>query len=204
MRLEIRGLRAGDVSTYPLGGNSLTQRTILMPDGRTTGAWWVFDDALDPIIGYMVTLYNDVAGSTAIAAEDAFDIGEMNVTRAVDIPHELRWAEGRTAAASRRARTLSGASASAPQKSWRTLKLRPVQRPIAVARGGGLAGGTDWQRVAADIALDSLCAVIPRWKDIDDGQRTGILGEIADWPDVENAPGDRYQLGQMRVEEIPA
>lgn len=194
MRLEIRGLRAGDVSTYPLGGNSLTQRTILMPDGRTTGAWWVFDDALNPIIGYMVTLYNDVAGSTAITAEDAFDIGEMNVTRAVDIPHELRWAEGRTAAASRRARTLSGASASAPQKSWRTLKLRPVERPverpIAIARGGGLAGGTDWQRVAADIALD--------------GQRTGILGEMADWLDVENAPGDRYQLGQMRVEEIPA
>lgn len=202
LKVEILGKRAADPGySYDLGGNSMTQKTVRFADG-TVGLYWVFDEGLDPIVGYQVTFYNDVAGSPSILPEAAVDIGQIRVGPAVLIPHEVGWSDGPRDPSIIR-RTLGGQVQRVGRTPWRTGKLKPAYGRVDKARGGALANGLDWQQLNGILAKDPFCIIFPRWEDIDDAQKTAVFGLVT-VPAIDHRAGPIYQMQELGFEEIPA
>jgi hypothetical protein len=82
VKVEVRG--AGAVA---LGGNAVTQRTVLLPDG-TVGLWIVTDGAAS-VDGLEVAIFNDQNGATWATSSTALDIGELGAFKAADLPAQL-------------------------------------------------------------------------------------------------------------------
>lgn len=83
VRVEIRGKRLADAGyTYALGGNALTQRTVQRDDG-TIAIAWVFDEGLDPVVGYEVHVFDDANG--LIYVDGYIDIGEIFVGEGTEV-----------------------------------------------------------------------------------------------------------------------
>jgi hypothetical protein len=77
--------------TENLGGTSLIQDAVTMPDG-SVGQWCVTALADTVYTGVAVRIYNDVDGVTHFASDDVVDIGEVWVSAAyeVDIKRTLQ------------------------------------------------------------------------------------------------------------------
>ena len=203
LKVEIVGKRAADAGfSYALGGNSLTQKIVKFADG-SNGLYWVFDDGLDPIVGYQITFYNDVAGAPSIAPAAAVDVGQITVAPMLNIPHELRWS-WRRKTTSLTSRTLGAQVQFVPRTGYRTGKMKATIQGIAEARDGGLANGMDWEQFLARLAESPFSIVVPRWVDIADAQRTAAFGLVDELPGVAQAAGDFYEMADLTFEEIPA
>lgn len=79
VKVTVSGKLSG--SGVALGGNALTQRTVLLPNGATA-LWWVFPAVnIDTII---VTIYNDQNSATWATASELVDLGEIWCGAAAD------------------------------------------------------------------------------------------------------------------------
>lgn len=203
LRVEIIGKRAADSSyTYDLGGNSQTQRVVEFADG-TRGVWWLFDAGLDPIVGWQISLYNDVGGVVALDAEAQIEIGQIIVTAAADIPHELGWSYGYRSTSLRR-RTLAAQLQHVSRTAYRQTRLKPVYDNEAAAHGAGLAGAEDWQRLLARFARRPFSVVVPRVLNTDHAQRLSAFGIVSNDPTIQQLVGPLWQMQEVIFEEIPA
>lgn len=133
-----------------LGGNAAGQAAVKLADGSV--ACWI-------VTG------NNVATSTVkitLAAAGTFDIGEIAAMPAVDMPHGTDWGYARIdPSISQRSR--GGQVITSERRSYRTLRVALTPAALAQVRGGGLAGGMDWDSVVAAITGDKRIAAIPRW-----------------------------------------
>lgn len=179
------------------------QRVVTLPDGSRC-AWFVLDDALDPVIGIEYHLVNDVNGAASVAASATIDIGEAWIGPAVDIPHERGWSRGVNDPSVIR-RSLGGQVFGAGRTSWRTLQVRFSSAPGADVLGGALANGQDWGKLEAALTGAAPCAAIPRWlgESADYIQRTALFAYASAAGPVQHAGGDLYGR-DYSFEEVPA
>ena len=134
-----------------LGGNSAAQPAVRLADGSV--ACWILTS------GAVATATVKV---TVGVGAGVVDIGELAVMRAVDIPNTPDWGYGRVDP-SNSVRTRGGQVATSVRRTYRTLRVAPTAAALAQVRGGGLAGGLDWDDVLVALTGDARCAVIPRW-----------------------------------------
>lgn len=201
LRVAIVGRRSGDAGyTYDLGGNSTTLRLSVLPDGSVGGVW-VFDDGLDAIVAWRITLYNDVDGAVAISAEAEHVLGEVMVCPGLYVPHEDGLQEGWTDPSIQR-RTPASQVQRVARTAFRSITLRGWPDEHANARLGGL-GGFDWQQLLAALARSPYTLLVPYWDTSDEIQRSAIFG-IASGFGIGGREGRYQQMDKITVAEIPA
>lgn len=202
LKIELWGQRTSDASpTYALGGNSLTQTITTFTDG-SRGAWWALDDGLGPLEKLELRLYNDISGSTALAASQELHIGEIVIAEAIAIDSEADWTFAHQDPSTVR-RTLAGQTDRVPRTGYRTLTFTPAYGDDAAVRAGGL-DGTDWDHVLANLRANPYCLAIPRHSTAADVQKTAIFGIATKIPDIAHQAGPIYQPSAITIEEIPA
>lgn len=199
--LGLRGVSVGDavVATTgaggALGGNAATQTAVRFADG-SIGAWIVTDGA--------------VSTSTvriALGTTGTIDIGELAAMAAVDIDIEDDWAID-TIDPTATERTVGSQPSGVPRLPYRTLESTLAAAPLAQVRGGGLAGGMDWDQLRAAMAGNRRIAVAPRWHtpagavDADELNRTAIYGTARIGAIVHR--GGNYYSAPLTVHEAPA
>lgn len=193
--LTLTGKRAGDPGyTYVLGGNAATQTVIQLPDG-SRAAWFVLPASNTPLVGLQL----------AIAA-NAFDIGELAVLQAVDVPHQIEWALERIDP-SLMERTLGGGLNTVQRRAYRRLRASLTPAALADVRGAGLAGGMDWDALSQSVLGGARVAALPRWHtttgalDPTELHRTAVYG-VASMGGVGHLGGNYYDAG-VTVDEVP-
>lgn len=137
-------------------------RTIRFADG-TTGAWFVFPPGLSAVNRCDLVIFNDVDGAASIAAGTVFDIGEIAAMPALEIEIEREWGDERIdpteSEISRDSQPLS-----VGRQSYRRYEMTLVADSAAAVRGGGLAGGMDWDKLRAALLGDARVMAVPRWQ----------------------------------------
>lgn len=184
-----------------LGGNALTLRTVLLPDG-SVGLKWLFGSptAIDTEV---YTIYNDVNGVASIAAGQAMSIGEANICSAEYMQHELGWKRNRPST-QKIVRALGGtAYYNQAGTNWGLLNVRPIQGDINQARNGGLANSSDMEKITASLAADPFCMVYEQTDTDQIMQRSGMLAVATKIPDLTNLAGNYFQFDSFTFEEIP-
>lgn len=190
-------------SDYTYLAGTPQQRVVTLPDGSRC-AWFVLDDALDPVIGIEYHLVNDVNGSAEIAAAAVIDLGEAWIGPAVEIPHERGWSRGINDSSVVR-RSLGGQVFGVDRPAWRTLQLRFSSAPGADVLGEALANDEDWGKLEAALKGAAPCVALPRWlgETADYIQRTAIFGYASAAGPIQHAGGDLYGR-DYSFEEVPA
>jgi hypothetical protein len=141
---------------------TLSARAVRFADG-TVGAWFVFPDTVAPVNRVDVVLFNDVSGAASIAAGAVFEIGEVAAMPAIDIEIERDWGDERIdpteSELSRDSQPLS-----VGRQSYRRYEVTLVADAASAVRGGGLAGGMDWNRLRSSCGADARVIAVPRWR----------------------------------------
>lgn len=151
--LVLTGKQDGDADYgRALGGNAAGQAVVQLPDG-SRACWFVLPETGDPLVGVAVTF----------ADFSTFDIGELVVMQAVDLPHQIEWQVERIDP-SQSERTKGGGLNVVPARTYRRLKAALTPAALAAVRGGGLAGGMDWDALTCALAGGRRAVTIPRWK----------------------------------------
>jgi hypothetical protein len=211
VRIEITGKRSGDAGfTYSLGGNSLTQESVRLPDGSTSCPW-VFDAGLTAVIGVSIKIYNDAAGQTWADADTYLDIGESPLRECVTVKGKPGWQERRIDPTLRE-RTLKSQLHKVARRTYREAKLSIVPTLLADVRGEGLEQDQDLQTIEAALSQGEPCIFIPHHLGEDGAfsaqelARTFLYGVAEPDPihHVENSPASRrmYTAGYV-VSELP-
>lgn len=201
MKVTIRGFASG--TPVNLGGNSMTQRLGLLPDG-TTGLYWVFDAGLPATVtSYRLDIYNDVNGSVAVPPSTVFELGEVNIAPGVFMDHEVGWKQGRTMQAKLQ-RSLEGQVFGVVRPSWRIKSIKPIFGNEGAARGSTLDNGMDYETLLATIAADPYILVFDVVTTPDLTQRSGMFGICTKLPSIESLAGAYYQLDTFDFEEVPS
>jgi hypothetical protein len=211
VRIEVMGKRQGDAGfTYSLGGNSITQESVSLPDG-STACCWVFDAGLSPVIGLSIKIYNDAAGQTWADADTYLDIGEAPFRECVTVPGRPGWSVRRIDPTIRD-RTLKSQVHKVARRSYREAKLEIPPMSLEDTRGNGLTNSQDLETIEAALTASAACIFVPHHLGEDGAfsaaelHRTFLYG-VAD-PDpmshVENSPANRrrYTHGYT-VSELP-
>lgn len=199
LKIEVKGKRISDAGySYNLGGNSLTQHVVSFPDS-SRGAWWVFDDGLEPVTGIEITLYNDVNGSTALSASAVFDIGELAPFQGLDICVK---------------RTLQDTIVD-PSRVRRSPNNQPnklFRRPYRVLRAdfAPRASVTDLRSLRHELSTTVSCAVIPIYVekgtttlDVDALNETAMYGTMTEAISIVAVSNGHVWEGSMAFEEYP-
>lgn len=180
-----------------LGGNSAGQAAVQLADGSV--ACWIVTS------GAVAT---DTVKITIGVGAGVIDIGELAVMAAVEAAHTADWAYSRVDP-SNSARTRGGQVVTSVRRSYRTLRVALSPAAIAEVRGGGLAGGQDWDQVSAALVADARCAAIPRWRtpagaiDAAELHATAVYG-VARQGGVAHVGGDYYGTENgLTFEEVP-
>lgn len=185
---------------YTYQVDTYSQRVVQLPDGSRC-AWFVLPAALDAVIGTGFQILNDVNGSATIAAGSAFDVGELWVGPAVEIPHEKDWTRAFNDA-SRKSRSKGGQLYTVQQRGWRTLQATFAYAAMEAVRQGGLANGMDWETLEAALAGGAPCVGVTRFDSAAEIQRTAIFG-TATLAGMRHLSGPLYS-GGIQFEEVPA
>lgn len=206
VRIDCTGRRPADGGyTYDLGGSSIGQRTLALPDGRVRHIV-IGSSSLDSLNGLQWRIYNDRDGVTWANAETEIQPGEAR-------PWSASWFE-RARARRRRGRTgnrqvIHGYAGGVHVVS------RLERRSLAVEIGGGqaayygsgMSSGLDYEKLEA--LADSAshrCLVIPRrydsFGDFDAElvHRSALFG-IASFGDIQH-PSATTCSGSIQVEEV--
>lgn len=175
---------------YSYQTSTYSQRVIALPGGSRC-VWFVLAEALDAIEAIEFQLINDVDGSASIAADSAFDVGELWVGVGAQIPHDRAWERG-VVDPSARKRTLGGQLRSVPRRSWRSLNVQFAPHDNQV-----------WSTIEPALTGYQLCAVITRWDVAADIPQHMLLG-IATKIGAARHLGGPYFSASCTVEELPA
>lgn len=179
-----------------LGGNSAGQAAVQLADGSV--ACWLVTAGTVTTDSVRVTI--DSAGT--------FDVGELAVMPAVDVSHQTDWAE-EPIDPSESQRTRGGQLATSFRRAYRQLRVAFTPASLSEVRGGGLAGGMDWQRLQAAVLGNRRVAAIPRWVspagviDVAELHRTAVYG-VAKPGGSAHLGGNYYGSGNgWTFEEVP-
>ena len=140
-------------------------------------------------------------------AQSVIQIGELVIMPAVEVAHESDWSVN-LVDPSQSERSLASQLATNPRQPYRQLTASFTPDGLAVARGGGLANGMDWERLRFALAMDKRCVVIPRWRttagevDAVELSRTAIYG-VARIAEIQHLQGDFYGSSIVAM-EVPA
>lgn len=206
-KFEVHGKRVGD-SGYPyaLGGNALTALSVEMENGSIAVAW-LFDEDLDPIVGWEIRAFNDVDGETWADADTYGQIGEADVFEGVSVDIAIGWRTQRELT-SVEARTLGAQLHEVDRVPYRALEFALVPTHGDQVRREGLPTGEDWERIEAMLSRGgSRAMVYVRAKDpegtvdYDELHRTLFFGKAKPQAIVHVARD--YYSGGWRIEQVP-
>ncbi len=184
----------------------ISSRAVRFADG-TVGAWFVFPANVASANRCDLLIFNDVSGAASIAAGTVFDIGEVAAMPALQIEIEREWGDERIdpteSELSRDSQPLS-----VGRQSYRRYEMTLVADSAAAVRGGGLAGGMDWDKLRAALLGDARVMAIPRWQtpagavDAAALHATAVYG-VGRLGRVTHLGGDYYNA-PMTFQEAPA
>jgi hypothetical protein len=151
---------AGTLSGSPvvLGGNAITTRTQLLPNGATA-IWCVFPAAtIDTLV---VTIYNDKNGATWATASEIVDLGELWCGLGADfnVANDVRieWHGGIL-----QRRSHNNQAWPLLTQAFRQLNVQlvPMTEDIAI---GPNSNQDDYETVASAISTQACCVLIPSY-----------------------------------------
>lgn len=207
-KVEIRGKRSGD-SGYPyeLGGNALTEVTREKADG-SIHICWAFADGLDPLVGYEVRIFNDVAASTWATADTYVQVGEADIFQMADLCVAVGWRSS-LEVATESSRTLDAQLHEVERTNYRAVEFGFPPTAGDDVRRQGLPNGVDWDQIEAIVARSGarvLCYVqttdADGVTDYDYLHSTAIFGKARPAQVVHVAR--EFYTGGYRVDEVPA
>lgn len=199
VRIDITGRRAEDGGyTFALGGNSASQRTVQLPDGRADHIV-VADAGLDPLIGIQLRIYNDRGGVTWADAATDLRIGEARPWSAVTLLGKAGWKRGYSDPSDHEA-TASGGEHTWERAGWRTLAIDMSARETAAVRAGALAQGEDWETIEALSHGRTRAIVIVRRNTPSEIHRTAIFGRPT-WSEIGHIVGPVHG-SSLRMREV--
>ena len=200
VKVEIRNADA-----TPLGGTSLTSRTVQFADG-SVGVWVVLDGTVSTS-GLQLHIFNDRNGAPWATSATALDIGEVVAMPAVDVEIQRDWTD-ELVDPTQSAMTRGAQVVSSRRQAYRRLEVALTAESAARVRAGGLEGGMDWHRLRAALLGDRRMVAIPRWRTpggaVDGAEinRTALYG-VARMGAAGHLGGDFYGTS-MAVQEVPA
>jgi hypothetical protein len=161
--VKVHGKRPTDSGyTYGLGGNSLTQRVMELPDGSRS-IWWVLDAGLDEVEGIEFAIYNDVDGSALIVAAQPFEIGEAWIGRAASVIIDQNWTV-QPIDPTADERTIDSQDSPPYVTPYRRLTVTAPLLTRAQAHGDpGDVDALDLEELDALLARGARCVAIPRY-----------------------------------------
>ncbi|WP_416058405.1 hypothetical protein [Stenotrophomonas maltophilia] len=175
-----------------------TATTVKLPDGSVCA--WLFPLASAPLGVVSVEI-----DTTAVNV----DIGEIAIFRSVDVGISDGWGVV-TIDTSAHTRTKGAQLNTVPGATYRRLTCNLSGRPTELVRGGGLAGGVDWETVAAAMAGRQRSCLVPQFRDIASkmfdpvlAARSAMYGYPTQLPSAENISRN-YFTGYLEYEEVPA
>lgn len=197
--LGLRGVAPGAAvrvtSPAGLGGNAGTATAVRFADG-TVGTWIVTAGTV-----------STAALTVSIAGSGQVDVGEIAAMPAVEIPIDAGWSQV-LIDPSEIHRSRSGQVAATPRPAYRDLQVVYSLAKDHQVRGGGLAGGLDWEQLATRISGGRRCVAVPRWRtagalDPSKVNRTAMYGIAAELGEIEHVRGPWWRQAAA-FQEIPA
>lgn len=178
-----------------------------LPPANARGAWFIFSDNVAPCDRVRITFYNDLDGSTAIAANQIFEVGEVVAMDAVDIELGSDWSIAPVDPSDVRY-TRDSQAAINQRDLYRLFTGTLTVQPFEGAFSDGLPGAQDLVGLQAALSGDRRCVAIPRYKfptGLVDMSRVvpltlygrGQLSKIA------HIGGDNF-TAEIMVQELPA
>lgn len=175
-----------------------TATTVKLPDGSVCA--WLFPAATAPVAVVSVEI-----ATTALNV----DIGEIAIFRSVDVGISDGWGVV-TIDTSAHTRTKGAQLNTVAGATYRRFTCNLSGRPTELVRGGGLAGGVDWETVAAAMAGRRRSCLVPQFRDIASkvfdpvlAARSAMYGYPTQLPSAENISRN-YFTGSLEYEEVPA
>jgi hypothetical protein len=211
-KIIVTGQRAGDpVGTFPyaLGGNSATQRTVQFADG-SIGAWIICAVGNDPLVGYQVAVYNDVAGATVFAAGQYIYPGEIDAFYGWQVPAGIKkdWPPAFDGLPPER----RGDNQPRPLITlpYTVQQITLANVPYDVAYGNaGAPTAVDYDMLSKILNAGDSCCVIPRWKDSTGAldvwavHKTAVFGVARNVQPPRHTGNNRYEMS-FSVAQAPA
>lgn len=199
-RISLRGKRAADATVDWNFGGGAEATVIEFADG-TRGAWFVLPAGAEAVNKVAWRIYNDVAGATWADAATTIDIGELVALPAVELEHEAHW-DMPMIDPSSGGRSRASQSYVSRRTPYRRLQAAFPPEYVNKVRGGGLANGMDWTKLAYALAGQRRMAAIVRTLSAAETNATALYGTAA-LSGERHAGGDYYSAGIV-VEEEPA
>lgn len=172
--------------------------TIKLPDGSVCA--WLFPQGTAAV---------SVVSVEVVTTDTNVDIGEIAIFRAVDVGISDGWGVV-LVDSSAHTRTKGGQLNTVDGALYRRMTCNLSGRATEIVRGGGLAGGVDWETVAAAMAGRRRSCVVPQYRDMATkafnpalAARAAIYGYPTQLPSAENMSRN-YFSGTMEFEEVPA
>lgn len=164
-KIVVTGKRQSDSDfTYALGGNSATQRTVLLPDG-SVGAWIICAAGLDPIIGYQIAVYNDVNGSTSFVASQFIYVGESDALAGLDVKIKDGGVAADYDGLPPEDRSVNKQPRILPSRPYRTNDTVTIPVTQATAIGTSTSTFTSYEQLMAITVMGDSVALITSWQD---------------------------------------
>ncbi len=201
--VHVYGKRAGDAGvTWDFGGQN--QATVVQFADGTYGAWFVLPAGAAAVTKVGFRFYNNVAGATWATAATSIDIGELVAMPAVEVLIDKGWTQ-QLVDPSIRSATRSSTPVANVRTPYRVLgcTFSPSPSGEAVVRFGGLANSMDWDKLAAALAGDARCIVMPRWADTARINATAQYGICSGIGPTQHVSGPFWRK-EMTFQEIPA
>lgn len=211
-KVRVWGMRDGDGDyTYNLGGNSQSQNVFEFADG-STGLVVVCPTANDDLVGVQVELWNDLGGSTYIAASELVYLGDVDFYQGYEPPDavEYDWTFGFANVGSDE-RTSNVQPHKRKTRPYGVLNVSFTYAPFTIAFGNsGAPTAMDYDKIAHRIAFGDKCGVITRYTQTGSSNldpwglhRTSIFG-VASNIQRPSGQGSNFFRMSFVVNEAPA
>lgn len=159
--IALLGLNLAAGTAITAAGASGTARALA--DGSV--ACYLLPTGTSPTTTVVIT----IAGNTLL------QVGEIAIMRAVDIPHEPGFID-ELIDPTQWERSRGSQIEGSPRVPYRRLAAAFTSDAVSIVRGGGLAGGMDWNRLRYALSGAARCIAIPRLESAAEIHATAIYG----------------------------
>ena len=212
VKLEVYGRAEGEETfDTALGGNGLTQDTVEFPD-QSIGAFFVFAENAESCNGVAIRVYNDLDGVVWATSSSYFDVGEIVVQPAVDVPL-AHGAEYQLEDPTIRSRTIGSQLVEVTRTPFRKISFEISPQIDADHYASGLTNSMDMQKLTHRLSAGAYSILVIRWANLAGTLDTNVLQRHAIFAKV--FPGATKHIDRNRTygqisqqsfeaEEIPA
>lgn len=211
--LTFTGRRATDpAGTFPyaLGGNSTTQTVFAFPDG-SFGAYCVTDPGLANLVGYQITMTNNIGGATVMTPGEFFYLGETDALQGWQAPNGIKreWKpDFENLPTDVRSDFNQPWPSPEPTNGLLDIELGNVDYKTAFGDPGNPTA-IDYDRLAHILTGGDVCCAITRWRNADGTldpwsiHRTALFGVARKVGRPDHVGGNRYSMS-LTFAEAPA